>query len=56
MGAPTGTPGAELERRLLEFTTELRRLVRGIKVDETAVRAVGQALDTAITELRRILR
>jgi DNA-binding PadR family transcriptional regulator len=52
----TGTPGAELERRLLDFTAELRRLIRGVKVDDSAVSAIGQALDTAIAELRRILR
>jgi DNA-binding PadR family transcriptional regulator len=48
--------GAELERRLLEFTAELRRLVGGLKIDETTVREVGRALDTALVELRRALR
>ncbi len=54
---PPAPAGADLlEARLAEFTAELRRLVRGVTVDETTVRAVGQALDTTLAELRRILR
>jgi len=54
--APTAPAGAELERRLLEFNTELRRIIRGVKIDDNAVRAIGRALDTVLVELRRALR
>lgn len=54
---PPPAPATDLlERQLVEFTTELRRLFRGVTVDETAVRAVRHAFDTALTELRRVLR
>lgn len=53
---PGPPPGAELERRLLEFTNELRRLVRKVDMDDDTVRVVGRALDAALSELRRLLR
>jgi len=54
--APAAPAADLLERQLVEFTTELRRLFRGVTVDETAVQAVRHAFDTALTELRRVLR
>lgn len=54
---PTRTwePAAELEQRITSFVTEYRRLTTGVRTNATAVRAIGEALDTALTEIRRAL-
>ena len=62
--AGSGQPGAPpqfvgvrlaLDRRITEFSTELRRLVSRAPIGEAESRAVSDALDTALVAVRRLL-
>lgn len=53
----TGTdPGAEFDRRLTEFTAEVRALVHGRRLTDGQLRTLIRILDGALDGLRRLLR
>ncbi|HET6214076.1 MAG TPA: PadR family transcriptional regulator [Micromonosporaceae bacterium] len=50
------SPAVELDRRLAEFSTELRELVGSVRIDDSTVRAIGRTLDATLAQLHRLLR
>jgi DNA-binding PadR family transcriptional regulator len=57
-GQPASERGAadELERRAVQLLAEVRRLARGNRTEPEALRAASAAVDTALDQVRRLLR
>jgi DNA-binding PadR family transcriptional regulator len=49
-------PAAELERHVLQLLAEVRRLARTGRVGADAFRTAGVVVDTALAQIRRLLR
>lgn len=53
---PESGPGADLERQATQLLAEVRRLVRGNRVTPEAMRTAVVVVDTALDQIRRLLR
>jgi DNA-binding PadR family transcriptional regulator len=53
---PESGPAADLERQATQLLAEVRRLVRGNRVSPEAMRTAVVVVDTALDQIRRLLR
>jgi DNA-binding PadR family transcriptional regulator len=54
--APESGPAADLEHHAAQLLTEVRRLVRGNRVSPEVMRTAVVVVDTALDQIRRLLR